>query len=248
MTPRRFVDVAANVAIRIFNVQNPMKVARAFASDNLAAYHDGNYLVLQKSAENADDSHGRSDMLVEFKVKNFRSFRDEQSLNMTAAKLSELPENTFAASVEDIQLLRSAVIYGPNASGKSNLVKAVSTMRTLVVESSKLPGDRLFASDASLLGMVDAFRLNKDSQKDPTEFEVTFLVDGIRYQYGFVVNKDRVRSETLFAYPNKVPQRLFSRIGEEDGSETWSWSEHLKGKSGILPSLGATHYSYLWCR
>ena len=117
-------------------------------------------------------------MIVEFRVKNFRSFREEQVLSFVAAKDKEGHEaNNISTGISFVpNLLSSTVIYGANASGKSNLIKAVQYMRAVVLESAhKKPGQPF---------KEQRFRLDSDSTNQSSEFEITFIIDGIRYQYG----------------------------------------------------------------
>ena len=78
-------------------------------------------------------------MLIEFKIKNFRSFREEAMLSMVASTDKTLPENTVAApEFGGRSLLRSAVVYGPNAAGKSNLIAAVNFVDDFVNTSTSI--------------------------------------------------------------------------------------------------------------
>lgn len=156
-------------------------------------------------------------MLIEFSVKNFRSLKDEQTLSLAKAKGGELVEiNTFKSNVSTpANLLKSAAIYGANASGKSNYLKAVSTMKLIVQKSATKwqRGDEL---------PVTPFLLDVTSAKSPSEFEIVFISSGIRYQYGFSVNSIRVIEEWLLAFPKSRPQRWFSRIWNE-GKQKYEW-------------------------
>ncbi|MCK4626388.1 MAG: AAA family ATPase [Phycisphaerae bacterium] len=163
-------------------------------------------------------------MLIEFRVKNFLSFRDEQVLSMVASKDTSLEGNCFNAS--EHRLLKAAAIYGPNASGKSNLIKAVDFMRRLVEKSAeKQPGKGF---------RISPFLLDEKSAQKPSLFEVTFLLKGIRYQYGFTVTRERVHDEWLIAYPKGKPQRWFDRKKEKTD---WKWSSFLKGERERLKKL-----------
>ncbi len=168
-------------------------------------------------------------MLIEFTVTNFRSIRSTQTFSLVKGKGDELEaENTFSPDAPGTpELLRSAAIYGPNAGGKSNLIKALRTMRQVVVESAaKLqPGDAL---------AVTPFRLDAESESRPTEFEVSFVTSGVRYQYGFAATRDRVLEEWLLAYPKGRPQRWFGRIWEEGAQKyEWEMGAELKGQKQL---------------
>ncbi|MDR1935527.1 MAG: ATP-binding protein [Candidatus Accumulibacter sp.] len=179
-------------------------------------------------------------MLVEFRVKNFRSLRDEQVFSLVASKdktlqgTHTLPTGLKAAP----NLLRSAVVYGANASGKSNFIKALQFMRGVVVESATVvqPGQTF---------SVQAFRLDTAFAKEPTEFEVTFILDGVRYQYGFAMTSQRIVSEYLLVYKAFKPQRWFERYFDaETGKDIYDFGFGLKGSKSLWE--GATRPNALF--
>jgi uncharacterized protein len=179
-------------------------------------------------------------MLVEFKVKNFRSFRDEQVLSLVASKDKTLVNtHTISSGIASVPLLlRSAVIYGANASGKSNLIKALQYMRAVVIESATLiqPG-QAFA--------IQPFMLDSDSKNQPSEFEVTFLLAGVRYQYGFTMTPQRILSEYLLVYKAFKPQRWFDRhfdpVAKQD---VYEFGPGFKGAKSVWE--GATRANSLF--
>ena len=145
-------------------------------------------------------------MLIEFEVKNFRSIRDAVALSMAAGGGDELADtNTFAPGVAvPAHLLRSAAVYGPNGSGKTNLVHALHTIREIIRNSAKnQQRDEALPVSPFLLDVRDRIR--------PSEFEVTFIQDGVRYQYGFAATSERVTEEWLLAFPKGRPQRWIDR-------------------------------------
>jgi len=165
-------------------------------------------------------------MLIEFSVTNFRSLRQRQTFSMTKATGDELLEtNTFAINaVNDFEFLRSAVIYGANASGKSNFICALESMRGMVIESAagRKRGDKL---------PVTPFRLSQATLNEPSEFEVVFIVDQVRYQYGFSATAERIHEEWLLAYPKGRPQRWIDRAwNAESQSYDWALGDKLIGE------------------
>ena len=179
-------------------------------------------------------------MLIEFHVTNFRSLRDEQTLSLVAASDKTLQEhNTIPSGVKAApQLLRSAVIYGPNAGGKSNLIKALQYMRGVVAESATLiqPGQSF---------NVQPFKLDRASSEQPTEFEATFVLNGVRYQYGFALNAQRVISEYLLVYKAFKPQLWFERkYDPKVGKDTYEFGSNLKGSKSVWE--GATRPNALF--
>ena len=179
-------------------------------------------------------------MLIEFRVKNFRSLREEQVLSLVASKDKTL-QNTHTQAT-DISaapaLVRSAVIYGANASGKSNLIKALHYMRGVVTESATaIQPDQTFE--------VQPFRLDADSASQPSEFEVTLLLDGVRYQYGFSMTAKRIVSEHLLVYKAFKPQRWFTRgFDTETGKDRYDFGPGLKGPKHLWE--GATRPNALF--
>ncbi|NET85047.1 MAG: ATP-binding protein [Moorea sp. SIO1F2] len=165
-------------------------------------------------------------MLVEFSVENYRSFKERQTFSMVASKKKTGQDsNSFPMpNVKSLRLLTSAVVYGPNASGKSNLVRAIQTMRQIVLQSAT--GMQLGSR-----WNIEPFRLNVDCQQKPSCFEIIFIQDNIRYQYGFSLDKERVYEEWLIAYPKGRPQTWFERnyLSEEQGYR-WYFGPGLKGE------------------
>ena len=164
-------------------------------------------------------------MLIEFSVKNYRSFWKTQKLSMAAGPTKELAnENKFATPINGLpELLRSAVVYGANGSGKSNLIKAISFMREFVLNSSK-------ESQEKEKIKRKPFLFNSDGPSNDSEFEIVFVQDSIRYQYGFSVTDTRVAHEWLFAYPGNKPQRWFERsFNPETKKEDWYFGAKFAG-------------------
>jgi len=147
-------------------------------------------------------------MLLEFSVSNYLSFKQKATLSMIATSIKEhVGTNIF--STERYDLLKGAVIYGANASGKSNMVIAMSTMRRLVLQSF----EQSSADDLD----ITPFLLNTDTEHKPSLFETVFLIDNIRYRYGFEVDNNNIRAEWLFEARKNTEKPLFLR--EEEGIE-----------------------------
>lgn len=169
-------------------------------------------------------------MLIEFRVKNFRSFKEEQVFSMVAGKDKTLKHNVFESC--GFSLLKSSALYGHNASGKSNLLKGLYAMKKIIMTSTDLESD-------SLGEYVDSFQFNSVCKNQASRFEITFLHENVRYQYGFSANKNRIFDEWLFSYPKKRAQKWFVRKFEED-KQTTSWyinKTYLKGGEESLNQL-----------
>lgn len=166
-------------------------------------------------------------MLIEFSVANFRSIRERQTLSMAAAKPFKEQENsnTFDIATKESlpRLLRSAAIYGPNASGKTNLVRAMHFMEELVLDSAK-------ESQAEEVIDVQPFKLSAASREADSEFEVIFVEDDVRYQFGFSVNQERVTQEWLFSFPEGRRQTLYQRaFNKETLKDEYKFSRSFLG-------------------
>ncbi|EAK5889121.1 ATP-binding protein [Campylobacter lari] len=162
-------------------------------------------------------------MLIEFRVENFLSIQDEQVLSMVASS-----DNTFLNSHVSndgkLRLLKSSVVYGANAAGKSNIIKALKTMKTIVISSAtKQRGDEL---------LVTPFLLGNEDDK-PTKFEIIFIQDNKKYQYGFILNSEKILEEWLLTFDeNDAEQNWFERIySKKEGKYIYSFGEKfLAGK------------------
>jgi AAA15 family ATPase/GTPase len=149
-------------------------------------------------------------MIEEFSFGNFWSFKDIQTLNMTAAKIKSKSasldtDNIFPVN-ENLSLIKAKAIYGANASGKSNVIKALITFIGIIKDSVK--------EDKSL-SLIDSFQLSTETIDKPTFFQLIFRIDKTRYRYGFESDDKSIKSEWLFSTPNKREQPLFIRENKE---------------------------------
>ncbi|WGV24340.1 AAA family ATPase [Halotia branconii] len=147
-------------------------------------------------------------MLIEFSVGNYRSFKEQVTFSMVAANLvaqnKKLDENNVFEVDDNLQLLKSAAIYGANASGKSNLAKALDFMKWFMVNSSK-------ETQSTEKINIERFQLSTETEKKPSFFEIVFLMNGNKYRYGFEATRDLVVSEWLFYVPKLKETKLFER-------------------------------------
>jgi len=169
-------------------------------------------------------------MLIEFSVTNYRSVRETQTLSLVASSGGErLRDNTFLPDAPSTpRLLRSGVIFGPNEAGKSNLVLALHYVKEFVQTSagSKQRGDATG---------VTPFRLDSATTKEPSEFEIVFVEQGVRYQYGFAATSERIHEEWLYAYPGSRSQRWFARsCNAEHDIDEWYFGPAFKGQKQVL--------------
>ncbi|MBF0560702.1 MAG: AAA family ATPase [Alphaproteobacteria bacterium] len=167
-------------------------------------------------------------MLIEFAVSNFRSFKSRQALSMVAGNVHEhLETNTFTAGLPGFgRFLRTSVIYGPNAAGKTNLLRAFAFVQNLIVNSASMPPSAPLP--------YTPFKLANSMREAPSEFAITFVQNGIRYEYSIAMDAARIHQERLVEYANPRGRTLFDRRYDEAG-ETYQWkfSSFLKGQPSI---------------
>jgi hypothetical protein len=167
-------------------------------------------------------------MLIEFSVKNFRSILERQTLSMAAASGKELRDSNVvdAPTSSTPALVRSAVIYGPNAAGKSNLLLAMNFMWQFVQTSAQInPGTPL---------NITPFAFAQAGSGAPTEFELVFAQDSVRYQYGFALTRERIHGEWLYAWPGGRQQRWFERRWKAEEQRTdWYFGPNLTGPKKV---------------
>lgn len=148
-------------------------------------------------------------MLIQFTVKNYKCFKEETTLSMVASnydRTTRWEDNVIEVPKFNLNLLRSVVIYGANASGKSKLIEALDFMRHLIRSSSK---DK---QSGELINIEPfSFRLSTETEKEPSLFEINFIIDNEMYRYGFEVNQKEIISEWLYHRPATKEVELFYR-------------------------------------
>lgn len=143
-------------------------------------------------------------MLVEFTVNNFKSIKDTVKFSMLTSSKDE--GNSFEK--RKYNLLKSAILYGANASGKSNFLRAMAFMRNFVLNKYKIiqSTDKL---------PHEPFRLSTETEDASSSFEIVFFIDDIKYRYGFEIDNKLVYSEWLYADEKGKEAKLFYRDIEE---------------------------------
>jgi len=181
-------------------------------------------------------------VLIEFSVSNYRSIHERQSLSLVASASKEHREShVMAAGAPNTpDLLRSLVIYGANASGKSNLLVALLFVRDLVRNSARRgqPGEPI---PHQPFAVVDA-----EGIAAPSEFELIFVQESVRYQYGMAVNAEEVVSEWLYAFPEGRQQMWFKReVHPETRASSWEFGSHLRGQKKVWQEATRANALYL---
>jgi len=165
-------------------------------------------------------------MLLSFRFANFRSFREEQELSLVAGPFTDHPEVILRSEGLRDGVLPVAAIYGANASGKTNVLRALQFMANAVRSSNKdWPPDGP--------APVEPFALDQESKREPSRFVADFLVDGKRHQYGFALDSEAVLEEWHFAYPTGKKQTWFSR----KSGEPMSFGAKMPGENRTIESL-----------
>lgn len=142
-------------------------------------------------------------VLIRFEAKNHRSIREPVELSLVA--IDQDREEARAAPLLGESLLPVAAIYGPNASGKSNVLAALSWVRDAVQDSLRFWEDEIPA---------DPFAFS-DGPASPSEFVTELLIEGVRFEYVLELNRERILYEALFHYPEKKRRRIFEREGSD---------------------------------
>lgn len=160
-------------------------------------------------------------MLLSFRVANHRSFREQQELLLLPVYAKGVPAVPVAA------------IYGANASGKSNLLDALRTMRRAVVSS--------FARWEPLGGIPrEPFALARAAEKEDSRFGVDLLIDGEKYVYGFALNGERITEEWLYHYPHSRRRILFERTADD-----FHFGDSLRGPKNVIEEVTRANSLFL---
>jgi uncharacterized protein len=164
-------------------------------------------------------------MLIDFKVTNFRSIREEQILSLVASNYEkDLPDCVIERDLpglSGVKFLRGAAIYGANASGKSNMLQAIRFLANFVCNSATKiqPGEST---------QTEPFKLDQTSITQPSKFEIIFVAEETRYLFGLSLTTQRVIEEYLVAYPKGLPQRWYHRTYDEQ-QQTYTWARPATG-------------------
>jgi AAA15 family ATPase/GTPase len=163
-------------------------------------------------------------MLLQFRAKNHLSLRDRQTLSLVASSLRDTEVGLIGPSSQ-AKTLPAAIIYGANASGKSNIVDAIEYMRTAVLRSHRegTPGGGVPRTP---------FALDKTCKKEQSTFEADFVFEGTRYNYGFAARDDAFTGEWLHAFPTGRRQVLFER-----DRQTFTFGRSLRGRNKVISEL-----------
>lgn len=162
-------------------------------------------LTKRKKADNImlSEAEGEKKMLLEFMCSNHRSIKEKVKFSMIAG--SDNTSEELLKEFGSVRVLRTAVIYGANGSGKSNFISALSFMRALVSNSINYqPGQEIFQVPHKLC-----------SSKAPSEYDIQFVRNDTRYAYGFSVVQNAIQDEYLYYFPKGRQVKIFERSAME---------------------------------
>ena len=144
-------------------------------------------------------------MLIEFRFKNYRSFRDEAVLSMEAIGLSSFKNCLIEQN--NMKLLPGAAIYGKNGGGKSNVIRAFWLAVQFIRNAQRMQHEKATVP-------VVPFALNDYSAKEPTEFSFDYISDGVKYWYSFAATREKIVRESLYHAPKGQKAQVFVREGQ----------------------------------
>ncbi len=172
-------------------------------------------------------------MLLEFSVTNYRSFREKTTLSMLADEAKEEHPENIATISPKLKVLKSAVIYGANASGKSNFMKALQALRNLILSSTQNKPNQIIKE-------YEPYLFDTESFNKTTIFEITFLVEQIRYEYLVSFTKKSIEQEYFYSFPHNRQTTLFERQNNNT-----HFGESLKGQKKVIADLTAKNQLFL---
>ncbi|MCQ2204889.1 MAG: ATP-binding protein [Bacteroidales bacterium] len=143
-------------------------------------------------------------MIQELKISNFLSFKNEAVFSFVASNDSFAEDSQVIRINDNLRLLRFAMVYGYNASGKTNLIKAIHFLRNFLIQDTE---DKSRTSGTD----VKPFLLDDETPGRPSCFELTFWVEDVKYKYSLKIDKNAVLDESLYYYPGIQPKQVFSR-------------------------------------
>ena len=177
-------------------------------------------------------------IIQEFSFGNFRSFKDIQTLNLSAAKIKSKDSMMDINNIIEVKghnILKSKAIYGANASGKTNVIRALDCLKKTITGS--------LASEKTLEEIIN-FKLSTETENEPSFFQLIFWIDDIKYRYGYEANTKEIVGEWLYITPDKRELPLFIRDNQKiikidktnfkEGSKLLSLSEKEEDDSDVF--------------
>nr|VUD31414.1 Predicted ATPase [Raoultella sp. NCTC 9187] len=173
-------------------------------------------------------------MIISLKVENFRSIKEEVNFDLRGSMSNHLSDHLLALPNSSERIVRTVGIYGPNASGKSNILKVFSALNYLAENSFSL-------KDGEDILCYEPYSLCKETISKPVKFEIDFIVNSLRFKYRIHFLKKEIILESLDCFYSKQPSNLFYR--ENNGWENIRFGAQFKG--GIKKIPFSKNNSYL---
>lgn len=173
-------------------------------------------------------------MIIDFTVENCLSIKEEQTFSMVAEKdKAHLPENLFRYN-DKISVLKTAAIFGPNGSGKTNLLFALENLSDIIISSNTYKED-------DIIPCYLPYELSNETIGKATKFDIEFIVDEKRYSYIVHFDQHNILYEALFTYPSVKPAKIFERTSpnnwtDDDGITFGSYYKGGKKRHAYFPS------------
>lgn len=161
-------------------------------------------------------------MIIRFAAQNFKSLRERSEISFVASRLSDSANALIEVAGLPEKILPALAVYGANASGKSNLLAALDYMQQIVRWSHRAAGEGGGTNRTP-------FRLDSESRKQPSSFDIDFVVNGVRYHYGFTCNNKVILSEWLYAFPKRKRQIWFFR-----DHQNFDFGSNLTGRNRVI--------------
>lgn len=185
-------------------------------------------------------------MLLNFKIRNFRSIRDEVIVDFVkSGKIKKTDHADNIIDIDGVSVLKSLILYGRNASGKSNILRGLQAFKYIVENS-----DKFKINDP--IDPYEPFLFNGDTKNSPVEFEIVFYArNNIKYRYEIKFDRKTILYEGLYFYPSGSKAKLFERInnivtyGDYFRGDRKYFEENLLNNQLVLSKSSTSKYEYL---
>lgn len=176
-------------------------------------------------------------MIIDFTIRNFCSIQEEQTFSMFAEKDTDFHKGNITFIDDKIGVLKTAGIWGANASGKSNILKAFKALRYLITSSDTL-------KDNETIPCYEPFLLCSSCHKEPIYFQIEFQVSKKRFKYTIEFNEFEVLHESLDFFPTAKPANLYERTSSTnwENDEGIKFRKYYKGGSKRFPFFSNNTY------
>ncbi|OAA91757.1 AAA family ATPase [Clostridium ljungdahlii] len=172
-------------------------------------------------------------MLIEFSAQNFLSIKDRVTLSMVASKDNSHEDNIIKNANKDLNVLKTAVLYGANASGKTNVLKAISFLTDFLGKSHEMQQGKKIE--------VEPFKLDRPCLDSPSKFDIIFKTEGIKYAYGFSATSEKVIDEYLYYYPNGRQTIIFER----ENTNNYKFTNDIEKQTAIKDKFNSPNKLFI---